>query len=42
MGLAGAEVNYVNALLTQLVGFSDDRHGGGGFDAVDSISKFHG
>ena len=42
MGLAGAEVNYVNALLTQFVGLGDDSHSRGGFDAVDSISKSHG
>ena len=41
MGLARAEVHHVNALLAELVSFGDDCHGSRGFDAVDSLSKFH-
>ena len=40
--LARAEIDHVNALLAQLVGFGHHRHGGGGLDAVDAFGKFDG
>ena len=40
MRLAGAEVDHVDALAAQLVGFGHDRHGGGRFDAVDAFGQF--
>ena len=39
MRLAGAEIDHVDALRAQLVGLGHHCHGGGRFDAVDSIGK---
>src|SRR5438445_11914247 len=38
--LASAEVHNIYSLLAQLVGFCDNRHGGGRLDSVDSLGKF--
>ena len=38
--LTRSEIHHVNALLAQLVGFSHDRHGGGGLDPVDTLGEF--
>ena len=38
--LTRAEVHNIYSLLTQLVSFGDNGHGGGRFDSVDSLGKF--
>src|SRR5208337_62673 len=42
VGLAGAEVDHVDALLAQLVGLGDHGHGGRRLNAVDAVGELHG
>ena len=39
MRLAGAEIDDVDSLRAQLVGFGDHRHGGRRFNAVDAFGE---
>ena len=39
MRLACAEIDHIDSLLAQFVGFGHHRHGGGGLDAVDAFGQ---
>ena len=41
MRLTRPEIHDVDALLAELIGFGDHRHGGGGLNSINAFSELH-